>query len=211
MNNLMNQAILSHSDLVLYHRDQYSASTNDIDLGKRLFQLRTEQNRSMPEIARAAGLSARLLQKIESGVTSPRIEQLQPVLATLGVSLDALCSMRNDSTPLNRRVITPVNTAGAVALSPYQHRLLCAELLHKKMLPLTSVLKSSENKTRKWEKHEGEVLLYVLLGRVTLVGELYQPLLLEPGDSVYFDGMMPYQLYNAGDADAEVVWSTSVC
>lgn len=54
----MNQAILSHSDLVSYHRDQ--------------------------QLASAVGLSRRQLQKIETGATSLRIEQLQPILAGFG-------------------------------------------------------------------------------------------------------------------------------
>ena len=213
----MNQVIHSHSDLVSYHRDQHSLRPNNIDLGKRLYRLRTERGVTISELARAVGLSSRQLQNIETGTTSPRIEQLQPILAALGVDFDRLFSMRDERAPLNRRTLTPVNAAMTLSLQHYQHQLLCTELLHKKMLPLITVLKPSavfkslSNGARTWEKHDGEVLLLVLRGQVTLVGELYQPLLLQLGDSVYFDGSTPYQLYNEGKLDAEVTWLTSIC
>lgn len=212
----MNQVIHSHSELVSYHRDQHSLRPNNIDLGKRLYRLRTERGVTISALARTVGLSTRQLQNIETGISSPRIEQLQPILVALRVDFDSLFSMRDERTPLNRRTLTPVNAAITLSLQHYQHRLLCTELLHKKMLPLITVLEPSavlalsDAPVRAWEQHDGEVLIVVLRGRVTLLGEFYRPLLLQQGDSVYFDGSTPYQLQNDGKCDAKFVWLTSL-
>jgi transcriptional regulator with XRE-family HTH domain len=53
-------------------------------------------------------------------------------------------------------------------------------------------------------QHDGEELLYVLSGRLSLVFE-NENHTLQPGDSAHFDATIPHRLAASGDRDAEVL------
>ena len=46
-------------------------------------------------------------------------------------------------------------------------------------------------------QHEGEEFLHVLTGQLSFVSEFYEPLTLEPGDSLYFDSNMGHAYLSA--------------
>ncbi len=72
-----------------------------------------------------------------------------------------------------------------------------ADLTRKALTPIVC-----EIEARNLEEHggfhreDGEAYLYVLAGGLTLLSELYAPLRLEIGDSVYFDARAGYALLN---------------
>lgn len=57
-------------------------------------------------------------------------------------------------------------------------------------------------------RHAGEEYLYVLSGTMELRSDLYAPLVLEAGDSVYFDSGMAHAYVWIGDTPCRVL---SVC
>ncbi len=208
--NPMALPALNHSSLILQHRDRKTGQSGEIDVASRLMRLRTGRGRSVAWLAQAAGISPRRLQKIESGDTSPAIETLERLLAALGVSFADLFAM-DESGPLSRRVLSPREEGRYQSVPGYRHRLLSAELLHKKMLPVTSSITRIEAGTEvRWEAHEGEAFVLVQKGCVTLLTEHYAPLVLHEGDSVYFDCSAAYRLCGEDTGAAEVVWLTSL-
>ena len=55
-------------------------------------------------------------------------------------------------------------------------------------------------------RHSGEEFLYVLKGAVKLLSELYEPIHLGQGDSVYFDSSMGHGVINVDVEDSHVLW-----
>jgi mannose-6-phosphate isomerase-like protein (cupin superfamily) len=80
----------------------------------------------------------------------------------------------------------------------YTHRYPAAELLNKHFVPMIV-----EHHARTLEefgeliRHPGEEFCYVIEGAIVLHTELYEPLRLSVGDSVYFDSRMGHA-YLAG-------------
>ena len=50
--------------------------------------------------------------------------------------------------------------------------------------------------------HAGEEIIYILGGTVRFYMEPYSPTVLEPGDSVHFDSLMPHGFIALDDEDA---------
>lgn len=57
------------------------------------------------------------------------------------------------------------------------------------------------------ESHDGEETLYVISGRIELVVEHYEPVILEPGDCAYFDSTLKHGLRSVADEEAKIFWA----
>lgn len=75
----------------------------------------------------------------------------------------------------------------------HAHHYPAAELLGKMMVPIIiNVRARSVEELGGLVRHSGEEYLYVLTGTMELHSDLYAPLPLGPGDSVYFDSGMAH-------------------
>jgi hypothetical protein len=73
------------------------------------------------------------------------------------------------------------------------HHYPAADLLGKMMIPIIiDVQATSVEELGGLVRHAGEEYLYILSGRMELHSDLYAPLPLGPGDSVYFDSGMAH-------------------
>ncbi|NKB79763.1 cupin domain-containing protein [Ochrobactrum daejeonense] len=54
--------------------------------------------------------------------------------------------------------------------------------------------------------HEGEVFLFVVGGTIMFHSDLYAPLRMEAGDSIYFDSKMAHAIISVSDEDADIIW-----
>ena len=112
--------------------------------------------------------------------------------------------------PIGRRSITRSRTGKQFSSRSYQHELLCTELVHKKILPFRAKIVAREfDPGDDWVRHDGEEFLFVLAGSVQVHTELYEPVILDVGDSIYFDSRMGHYIVSVGDDDAEVLWVCS--
>ena len=65
-----------------------------MELGIKIKRLRLRNNLTQEELAEAAGLSLKMVQKLEGGQKGFRMETIIRVAETLGVSLGSLADMR---------------------------------------------------------------------------------------------------------------------
>lgn len=168
------------------------------DLGARLNRLRRRAGLSLTMAAAEAGLSTLQLEKVEAGLLSPRIDALHRILTVLAVSFDTLFVMPDQDLQLYRCSVTRVTGGHAVSVMEpgamlSGHYPLASELLNKQMLP-TLIRFHREMNDISGGGHPGEVFLLVLRGQVVLRSEEYVPVMLEQGDSVYFDANSSYRL-----------------
>lgn len=79
--------------------------------------------------------------------------------------------------------------------------------LKQKLIDATFVVVKAR-KVEEFEKlvsHAGEELVFILTGEVELHSELYAPIRLSAGDSVYYDASMGHALISVGEADATLL------
>ena len=109
--------------------------------------------------------------------------------------------------PLGRRSVTR-----AVSGRPYPapndlNALLAADISKKAFLPFHTLVKARDLAAfEAWHRHDSEDFVYVLSGRIAFHSELYEPVELGPGDSVYFDGRMAHAMVSLGAEDAAILW-----
>jgi mannose-6-phosphate isomerase-like protein (cupin superfamily) len=94
---------------------------------------------------------------------------------------------------VGRRSVTHAGEELDADSERHAHRYPAADLLGKMMIPIIiDVRARSIEELGGLVRHAGEEYLYVLSGRMDLHSELYAPLRLGPGDSVYFDSGMAH-------------------
>jgi hypothetical protein len=89
----------------------------------------------------------------------------------------------------------------------YRQVYLATELLHKRMTPIVVELRARSMEEFNEEfggliRHPGEEFVHVLSGELEFHSELYAPLRLAAGDSLYFDSEMGHAYLNASDPPA---------
>jgi mannose-6-phosphate isomerase-like protein (cupin superfamily) len=75
------------------------------------------------------------------------------------------------------------------------------------MTPIrTKVTARSPSDYGSWPVSEAEIFMMVLTGTLVVHSEIYEPLVLNEGDSLYYDASSPHIWVSQGPRDAEVIW-----
>jgi len=176
-------------------------------LGRRVRELRTQGGLTLAAVALRAGLARSTLSKIENEQMSPTFDVLQRLATGLGVDMDELLSPAREVGPTGRRSITRADQGQVHATPTYVHEFLCADLTHKHSVPSkTRIRARSIAEFPDWVRHEGDDFLLVLEGAVELHTEYYEPVVLEAGDSIYYDAQMGHLCLSVSAEDALVLW-----
>ncbi len=176
-------------------------------LGERVRELRRERGWTLEAAAQETGVSRASLSKIEHDQMSPTFDALRKLAAGFGIDLTELVAARRNPAAAGRRSITRAGQGQAHAAENYRHELLAADLAQKAMLPFrTVVLARSLDDYADWDRHDSEDLLFVLEGTLTLHTELYEPVVLKKGDSVYMDSRTGHACVSKGKKDAVILW-----
>jgi len=179
-----------------------------LDLGPRLKALRKRQQLTLQEVARLTGVSTSALSKIERNDLSPTLTTLQRIANGLQVELSALLGEEPGHVPATgRRSITRAGQGDDLNNATCNNTLLCADLKDKCFTPIRTVVKArAPEDYETWGVSDGEVFLTVLKGELVVHSRLYEPLVLRPGDSMYYDASTEHCWTSQGDEDAELIW-----
>ena len=105
-----------------------------------------------------------------------------------------------------RRLVTRRGAAEQHTLARYMSELQGADISNKVMHPaINHITAESLEEVGGMASHPGEEFLYVLEGTVAVHSELYIPLVLNKGDSLYFEGSMKHGYLKAGDETAIIL------
>lgn len=201
----------SKGPLEVIRRQGQNEDAVPLDLGKRVRQLRKEQELTLEVAAQRAGLARSTLSKIENGQMSPTFEAVQKLARGLDISVPQLFTPQSPSSKAMRRSITRKDDGEFLATSTYEHRILENQLAEKKMLPYQARIRARRFEDFDgWIRHDGEEFLYVLSGIVGFYSEHYEMIEMRRGDSAYYDARMGHNLVSISPEDAEVLWVTSV-
>ncbi|WP_425105113.1 helix-turn-helix domain-containing protein [Ancylobacter sp.] len=180
-----------------------------VSIGPLLADARRRKGWTLQELGRKSGVAIGTLSKIENGKSGASFDTVVRVARALEVSFEDILSPNGPKFASGRRAITRKGRGVKFGFNYYEYEIPCNDLVRKAMIPLQMTIKTRELMPRsKWQSHPGEEYIYVVSGAVDLHTEVYGPVRLEAGDSVYFDSMMAHALVNVGDGDAFML---SIC
>lgn len=175
--------------------------------------LKTLRNRAgltLNELARQAEVASSTISKIESGQLSPGYDIITRLADGLGVDVAELFKPSVGAAPTGRRGVTRRGQGEKHETDFYRYEVLVSDVAKKDFLPLIATVKARSRLD--WDclpSHEGEEMIYVLEGRVTVFSEHYEPLELDFGDCVYFDSRSGHAIISSSDTDAKILWVSS--
>jgi mannose-6-phosphate isomerase-like protein (cupin superfamily) len=162
---------------------------------------------TLSQTSKASGVATSTLSKIENGLMSPTYDILLKLAHGLELDIAELFSPARAHMGAGRCSVERKGRGEHHETPMYDHRLLCSQLSHKRMMPFYTRIKThavAENEG--WGRHDGEEFVYVLSGAVELHTEYYEPAMLSAGDCFYIDSRMRHRVINHGETDAEVLW-----
>ena len=167
-------------------------------LGPRIKALRKARGLSLAELARATGVSEATLSRVENEQTLVSAHHLYQLARSLGADITAF--FEDTSRTLSNGIRSICRKGEGVALNTarYEAEVLCTDLASKRMHPaINTVTIADLHAAGGLSRHDGEEFLHVLSGKLLLASEFYEPLLLESGDSIYFDSHMGHAYLTA--------------
>jgi transcriptional regulator with XRE-family HTH domain/quercetin dioxygenase-like cupin family protein len=174
-------------------------------LSARVKALRERRGWSVSETARRAGVSVSMLWKVENGQTELTYSKLVKLAAGLDVPVGELFA--DASPPVRkggRRVIDRAGGGPVIDVQANLHHFLASDLARKHYFPCMVEVNATGDGSDA-EAHGGEEFSMVIEGAVRFFCEGYEAVVLNVGDSVYFDASMPHRYLKAADAPARLL------
>ena len=174
-------------------------------LGARLRVLRKSQDVTLLKLAKASGVDAATISRIETGKMSGTLESHINLATALGLKVTDLYAGIEEARTKDAVTVQPPAGQGDV----YVHEagkssitMLTADILKKKLMPVLITIEPGGT-THKEEARVGtEKFLYVLEGSVEAkIGEATHEL--KRGSSLYLDASVPHSLKNIGRGAAK--------
>lgn len=201
------QKAASPSQILNTLQDRKSKPRSNIQLSKKIRELRRARGWTLEELAAATGLAASTLSKIENDRMSPTFDVVQKVAHGFEIDITELFANPAETRAGSRRSVVRAESGRPLETGVYSHKVLAAELVNKRILPfLTTVKARSLDDYSEWGSHDGEEFLYVLEGSVMFYTEHYEPVELNKGDGIYIDSAMRHACISTSKKDAQVLW-----
>ncbi|MCF3933392.1 XRE family transcriptional regulator [Acuticoccus sp. M5D2P5] len=179
-------------------------------LGAMVRHLRRSYNLTLQQAGERSGLAPSTISKIENGHISPTYDNILRLAAGLGIDVAELFAPQPEIARTGRRAVTRSGEGVHHPTPQYDYEMLATELSKKRFTPLRATIHArSPKEFKQLIAHRGEEFFYVLSGSVELHTEHYEPTLLNPGDSAYFDSTMGHALCSVSEEDAVVLWISS--
>jgi transcriptional regulator with XRE-family HTH domain len=170
--------------------------------GAALRRVRERSGLSLVEVSRRTGIPVSILSRMENGKVGLSYRRLAQISEGLEIDVSRLFEAAQDAPATGRRSVCRAGEPGA----PHPG----ADLLNKRLSPRVLHLgPAASQEAPPLERLAGEVYAYVVDGAAVLHTDLYAPLRLETGDSIYFDGATGHAWASAGAAPCRVLTVSS--
>jgi transcriptional regulator with XRE-family HTH domain len=198
------------------HRKAPSTTSSSSGPGAAIRTLRKKRGLTLKALSERTGWAVSTLSKMEQGQISLSYDKLLRLSELLGVEVAQLVGGKPTVSKVpgaGRRVVHRAGEGQLVETKSYRQLYLATELLNKLIVPMMG-----EAKVRTIEefmaefgdfiRHPGEEWALVLEGEIDFHTEMYAPLRLRTGDSIYFDSSMGHAYIKAADGPCRVA---SIC
>ena len=177
-------------------------------IGLKIRNLRRVKKLTLIELSKLTGIAQATLSRMETGLMIGTVKNHQKIAETLGISLPELYGEIDSryewvkfQSAQNQRKI-------AVKTDQIKCELLTHEISKKKITPLLITLAAQGKSAREQLERGIEKFLFVLEGTVkVLLND--QEYVLNPEDTLYFDGSIPHQLMNPAHKSARIFCAVS--
>ncbi|MEO5685869.1 MAG: XRE family transcriptional regulator [Burkholderiaceae bacterium] len=186
--------------------------------GEAIRAMRKRSGLTLTELAARTGLAVSTLSKLEMGHVSLSYDKLMLISKGLDIDmaelLDSSPHPSGAATYGGRRVLHRAGEGQHLETRSYSQTYLATELLNKRMTPIHVELHARTMDEFRAEfgdfiRHPGEEFTYVIEGEVTFHTELYAPLTLHAGDSIYFDSEMGHAYLKASEGPCRTITTCS--
>ncbi len=166
--------------------------------GVALKALRKRKGWTLADVSQMTKIPASTLSRIETDNVSPTYDLLTRLSSGLQIDLTQLLAGADEAaTPLaehsSRRSINRTGEGEVVDMSNHTLRYLSNDLLKKQFTPIFCEYRArSLQEFGEFMRHSGEEFLYVIEGKLELHTEIYAPVTLSAGESIYFDSRMAH-------------------
>jgi transcriptional regulator with XRE-family HTH domain len=171
-----------------------SAPAGEIDVGRRLREIRAMRDLSLRALAEKSGLNVNTLSLIENRRTSPSVSTLQHLAQTLQVNISAFFETDHGDQ------LVVHQTAGNRPRAAFTHGSiedLGAGMPRFGVEPFIVTLAPNADSGKTPIVHTGREFVYCLEGQITYSVDT-ENFLLKPGDSLLFEAYLPHHWKNMG-------------
>jgi transcriptional regulator with XRE-family HTH domain len=176
--------------------------------GSVLKALRLANGWTLAEVSRRTGLPVSTLSKVENDKMSLSYDKLARISRGLEIDIGVLFAGGGapSAQATGRRSLTRAGEGRLIVTETYDSLYPATDLLNKRFVPIVSEIRArSLSEFAEMIRHPGEEYAYVLEGTVQLHTDVYAPVTLETGDSIYFDSGMGHAYVAVGPETCRVL------
>ncbi len=181
--------------------------------GAVLRSIRTRRGWTLAEVSVRTQLSVSTLSKIENDKIALTYDKLARLSEGLEIDISRLFGAGGEAEEgpvvASRRSITRAGEGKVIETRNYGHLYPAADLLKKRFIPLIAEIRArSLEGFGELIRHQGEEFTFVIEGEIDLHTDVYAPMRLSAGDSIYFDSGMGHAYIAASPGPCRVL---SIC
>ena len=181
---------------------------HDYNIGAKIKTLRRAKKMTLQDVANETGFSTALISQIENNNVSPPIATLSKIAHFFDVKIGHFFSENEEECPYevlrsDERTIVPKVVSQDGTNHGYFYESLSVRKKNKKMDPFLLTLNETVTNTDTYS-HTGEEFLFVMKGTAKLLLDDKQ-IVLNEGDSVYFDANLKHRLLSSGGGEVKVM------
>ena len=175
-------------------------------LGERLAELRRQNGWTLEKVSKMTGVGVSTLSKVENQMNGASFDTLLKLSKGLGMNFEELLNPERKNVVSGRRVVTRGGEGDKFGTAQYGYEVHATDLAQKKMIPLVMTVRARRiEEFESFSNHVGEEYIYVIRGAVEMHTEIYAPLRLGVGDSIYFDSSAAHAFISVGEGDAQML------
>ncbi|MDR2573584.1 MAG: XRE family transcriptional regulator [Desulfovibrio sp.] len=186
--------------------------SDDAAIGARIRAFRERREVGLADLADNTGLKPEFIEKLESGEMYPSLGPLQKISRALGVRLGTFLDDQEVRDPIISRLGAEVEESdplhalqtGHEARPEYVHRSLAAGKADRNMEPFFITMLPDGGEEHKLISHQGEEFMLVLKGELLVIYGREKHIL-KPGETIYYNSIVPHHVGAAGGEPAEIL------
>ena len=186
-----------------------------MEIGEKVRNLRLGRGMTLNELSEKSGVSKSLLSQIERNISVPTVTTLQKIALAYGIPISRMFSEndtaeqavspnKRDAGPGQIMVVRRDRRKKLIMPWGAWQEMLCPDLRHR--IEFILLHYPTGARVEDFYTHDGEECGIVLQGRFRgTIGD--QEIVLEAGDSIYYDSSIPHRWENAGEMEATAIWA----
>lgn len=176
----------------------------NIDIGKKIRELRKSKKFSIIDLSQESGLSTGLISQIERNMVVPSIKVMWKIANVLEVNIGYFFD--EDDENIEEKIVVRKNQRKSINTndSTKSYELLMPNLNNKSIEFILITLNKETKINKELVSHKGEECGYIIEGTMKIILE-DKEYILEKGDSFYFDSKIPHVYENYGDETCVLV------